>query len=1029
MGGERIMKKYLSLLGPVSKRVKVQKMNRKVSYMMLYMLLVVILGIQLASAACVVPREDLVINQSSTLCSGTYNLVDANKNGVILFGVNNITITCNNTKFVGADTSGSYAIGFNFKDSATIQGCHISDYDTGVYSAHGDNNRIIGNTILSTKSHAIRLLENNNAVISRNTINNTMFDIVPGTYADNIYTYGNGIIISSSNGVYESNIIEYNKIDLVRVGVRVNANMIQSKIRYNNISNIGSWQGYAVLVEKGTTGNTEIYGNRIINGGWDAISVRSNNNIIRDNYIDSYYHHGYDSLCQSNDYTVICAKNNKIYNNYIIDQRLPDPEYNTPSTCIYIDQEINSEFYNNTCVNSIISSTGSPSQTYGNKIYGNSLINAPGNALYILSPAEVYQNRIRNTISYQGNMHDVTVGSDYTNKEWYTKSSFKNNIFEDGYGVYYFIISNSDISIIETYPILGYLDYGGSFNFSYTGVKNFKIVRDRLYIYNQSLQFPNNDIINVYTKKIIASNINNYNITLNMSTKIAIGNFNLTKTPPTANTTNSPPNTPIATIGIGYNKALNCSTTISDPDNDLLNGRVSWYKNSVFNHTNLFYNMPSGSKIQYTMNKSLLKIGDVWDCRIRIDDGRLNSSWGLSRSITINSSFFSTTNTPPSKPIVFIYSPDNTTNNNINCSTTVYDNDGDLINGRMSWYKNNIFNYTNEFFNKEPGTTIVYTLNKSMLKVNDTWDCRVRINDSKNNSDWGLSAKIKILLPPAPSPLPKIDPNLNTPDAATQPSQNSNGGNAGGGGGGGSGGGGAIMTRDVNMMESGDNTTNISTGSILTNSPDVESIQKTQDVGLIGISEETAPTESPQSTEYTSPILEQPGNLPINGHMVKNNPSKGLVPVIIVLLFGALTAFYFIRPKLELREEINKYIIECLHSGYEYDAIANALSKSMDSNTVHKHIKHLQNSGYSPTIRFYKPQMLKMSGHEKSVIISSLFDYIKSQVRNGFDLHNIRDVLLRYGHSYDVVEESFALLTDDARQISNHPSISRYFSA
>ena len=75
----------------------------------LIILVMFLLGATTALAACVVPYENMQITQSTTLCSGTYYLNDADGNGAIQIAADNVVLDCNGAKIVGVSSINSSA--------------------------------------------------------------------------------------------------------------------------------------------------------------------------------------------------------------------------------------------------------------------------------------------------------------------------------------------------------------------------------------------------------------------------------------------------------------------------------------------------------------------------------------------------------------------------------------------------------------------------------------------------------------------------------------------------------------------------------------------------------------------------------------------------------------------------------------------------------------------------------------------------------------------------------------------------------
>ncbi|HII72202.1 TPA: hypothetical protein HA265_05600, partial [Candidatus Woesearchaeota archaeon] len=75
------------------------------------------------------PREGLVLNSDTTLCSGTYYVNDTNQGGIIRFNATSIELSCLGTVMVGNNQgAGAYIV----SDSNNITGCTFSNYSKGI---------------------------------------------------------------------------------------------------------------------------------------------------------------------------------------------------------------------------------------------------------------------------------------------------------------------------------------------------------------------------------------------------------------------------------------------------------------------------------------------------------------------------------------------------------------------------------------------------------------------------------------------------------------------------------------------------------------------------------------------------------------------------------------------------------------------------------------------------------------------------------------------------------------------------------
>jgi len=109
------------------------------------------------------------------------------------------------------------------------------------------------------------------------------------------------------------------------------------------------------------------------------------------------------------------------------------------------------------------------------------------------------------------------------------------------------------------------------------------------------------------------------------------------------------------------------------------------------------------------------------------------------------------TNSPPNNPNPQLSSTmgTNTTKENLTCSSTVTDPDGDRMNVTVRWYKNNAISLVSFYNNSASGTAFSTLLASGNLSIGDRWMCSMMLNDSRLNSSWVSSNTITILAPPS----------------------------------------------------------------------------------------------------------------------------------------------------------------------------------------------------------------------------------------------------------------------------------------
>jgi len=207
--------------------------------------------------------------------------------------------------------------------------------------------------------------------------------------------------------------------------------------------------------------------------------------------------------------------------------------------------------------------------------------------------------------------------------------------------------------------------------------------------------------------------------------------------------TNNPPSNPTVTINStdGSNKTLQdlwCRATISDPDSNLLNVSVEWYKENSYQFR-LDYNnsYTSGTLFNASLHNANTTKGDNWSCGIRLHDGADYSNW-------VNSSKLRILNTAPEIIRVYNQSMAVTINEGPDPSFaeinfTAYDPDSasDLSDAtsyaNLSFPSEDLRNVSVCQKKQSSGDYANYTCNITMWwwDVNDTWTANVYIKDTE----------------------------------------------------------------------------------------------------------------------------------------------------------------------------------------------------------------------------------------------------------------------------------------------------------
>ena len=136
------------------------------------------------AAPCITPTDDLYINESSTLCYGTYYLNDTNNDGTIIINADNVALDCNGTSIVGNflfPTFTGRGIYAREKINISISNCNIYNYTSGIRVEDSNNVSITNNTLNSNFLGILLDTHDFNILIANNTIRFNFFGIILDT--------------------------------------------------------------------------------------------------------------------------------------------------------------------------------------------------------------------------------------------------------------------------------------------------------------------------------------------------------------------------------------------------------------------------------------------------------------------------------------------------------------------------------------------------------------------------------------------------------------------------------------------------------------------------------------------------------------------------------------------------------------------------------------------------------------------------------------------------------------------------------
>jgi len=152
------------------------------------------------AAACVEPYDDLVVDASTMLCPGTYDLPDAGDDGVIRIVGDGVTLDCGGAKLVG-DGSGIGLLSAG-TDAVSVKGCRVEGYAYGMRLQDVSGGQISASSVTSSTAWAVEALGTDSAQISQNVIldnaNGVRIATASGTgLSQNMICYNAGFDVSA----------------------------------------------------------------------------------------------------------------------------------------------------------------------------------------------------------------------------------------------------------------------------------------------------------------------------------------------------------------------------------------------------------------------------------------------------------------------------------------------------------------------------------------------------------------------------------------------------------------------------------------------------------------------------------------------------------------------------------------------------------------------------------------------------------------------------------------------------------------
>lgn len=249
-----------------------------------------------ASGGCDYPLDRGMLNYSTNLCPGVYNL----PNGNLTLNANNMELNCNGAVLNGTSIDLSRGIFANARYNITIMNCSVQNYYRGILATGvGDNITIINNTATDTV-----LKTSNGIYVWRMSHSRILNNFVEG-FSVGIQAQGSnhslidsnvvsdskwGIYLTESAPIYESDYSNITNNLVYNVSGLSIASDFTNYLRIYSNTVLGNSTGNGT-VQITTSQGVDIFNNTIINLFWGvtnpAIIVSTSNlSTIRNNFIN-----------------------------------------------------------------------------------------------------------------------------------------------------------------------------------------------------------------------------------------------------------------------------------------------------------------------------------------------------------------------------------------------------------------------------------------------------------------------------------------------------------------------------------------------------------------------------------------------------------------------------------------------------------------------------------------------------------------------------------------------------------------------
>ena len=171
---------------------------------------------------------------------------------------------------------------------------------------------------------------------------------------------------------------------------------------------------------------------------------------------------------------------------------------------------------------------------------------------------------------------------------------------------------------------------------------------------------------------------------------------------------------------------VQCKATPSDTETSPLTVEYFWYNSTDLKFTDNTTGLTSGvNAVIDTLSSGNTSKGETWDCKVRANDGTVNSYY-TNNTITIQNSL--PTLTIPTFNDTNLSEPDD-----VSASATIQDNDTDTGTVTFRWYVNNNNIYNESFSSVSTGATLTSGFANGNYSCNETVKVDVIANDGEEN--------------------------------------------------------------------------------------------------------------------------------------------------------------------------------------------------------------------------------------------------------------------------------------------------------